>query len=221
MPPIESRACDADGDPQTAWRSWACRRPIRCNPGTMARDYKPKRKRPGSRFSGWIGVAAAWPPALAIAAAIYVKDHGPMPGHQDGRKIRKKKARIGDPSDADNAEAGRVRRLVGSRTRFYDISQVRSCGALEKDKDVRPDHRPRYPARPAAAPMSLQAGSYKNCPQTPAGSREASRCRASKSRFKMWSVDNEPGTGSASGPISNLGRSSTPGLRSAKADVDV
>ena len=67
----------------------------------MARDYKPKRKRPGSGFSGWIGVVCGLAAGLAIAAAVYVKDHRPDPsGVKLASKPDKKSSRDGDPGEA-------------------------------------------------------------------------------------------------------------------------
>ena len=40
----------------------------------MARDYKPKRNKPGG-FSGWLGLACGLGLGLAVAAVIYLKDH--------------------------------------------------------------------------------------------------------------------------------------------------
>jgi cell division protein FtsN len=184
----------------------------------MARDYKPKRKRPGSRFSGWFGVGCGLAAGLAIAAAIYVKDHRPdAPGIKMAAKIDKKKARIGDPSDADNAEAG-VSDDSGKSYAFYDMLPKFEVVVPEKDKDVRPDIRAVPETR--SGTHVLQAGSYKNF-------ADADRVRAKlalqgvESKVQKVSVDNDTWHRIRIGPISNLGELNR--LRSVlrKADVDV
>jgi cell division protein FtsN len=184
----------------------------------MARDYKPKRKRPGSRFSGWIGVACGLAAGLAIAVAVYIKDHRPdAPGIKMAAKVDKKKVRIGDPSDTDSAEAG-VPDDSGKSYAFYDMLPKFEVVVPEKDKEVRPDIRAVPETR--SGTYVLQAGSYKNF-------ADADRVRAKlalqgvESKVQKVSVDNDTWHRIRIGPISNLGELNR--LRSIlrKADVDV
>jgi hypothetical protein len=184
----------------------------------MARDYKPKRRRTGSRFSGWIGVGCGLAAGLAIAAAIYVKDHRPdAPGIRTAVKIDKKKGRLGEPPDADSGEAGTPDE-AGKSYAFYDMLPKFEVVVPEKDKDVRPDIRAIPETR--SGTYVLQAGSYKNF-------SDADRVRAKlalqgvESKVQKVSVDNDTWHRIRIGPISNLGELNR--LRSIlrKADVDV
>jgi len=185
----------------------------------MARDYKPKRKRPGSGFSGWIGVVCGLAAGLAIAAAIYVKDHRPdVPGiNKVAAKPDKKKPRAGDAADADGGDAGAPDDSAKSYA-FYDMLPKFEVVVPEKDKDVRPDTRAVPETR--AGTYVLQAGSYKNF-------ADADRVRAKlalqgvESKVQKVSVDSDTWHRIRSGPISNLNELNR--LRSIlrKADVDV
>src|ERR1700744_2279544 len=105
----------------------------------MARDYKPKRKRPGSGFSGGIGAVCGLVAGLAIAAAIYVKDHRPeASGVKVTPKLDRKKSRGGDSVETDNADAGTSDDSSKSYA-FYDMLPKFEVVVPEKDKDVRPD----------------------------------------------------------------------------------
>jgi cell division protein FtsN len=184
----------------------------------MARDYKPKRKRPGSGFSGWIGVACGLAAGLAIAAAIYVKDHRPdAPGVKIAAKIDKKKARGGDASDADGADAGTSDDSAKSYA-FYDMLPKFEVVVPEKDKDVRPDTRAVPETR--SGTYVLQAGSYKNF-------ADADRVRAKlalqgvESKVQKVSVDNDTWHRIRIGPISKLDELNRMRSILRKADVDV
>jgi cell division protein FtsN len=174
----------------------------------MARDYKPKRKRPGSGFPGWIGALCGLAAGLVIAAAVYVKDHRPeAPGVKVAPKIDKKRSRGGDSPDTDSADAGAP-----------DDSAKFEVVVPEKDKDVRPDTRAVPETRNGT--YVLQAGSYKNF-------ADADRVRAKlalqgvESKVQKVSVDNDTWHRIRIGPISNLDELNR--LRSIlrKADVDV
>lgn len=184
----------------------------------MARDYKPKRKRPGSGFPGWIGVLCGLAAGLAIAAAIYVKDHRPeVPGLKAATKLDKKKFRGGDSSDADNADAGASDDSAKSYA-FYDMLPKFEVVVPEKDKDVRPDTRGVPETRTGT--YVLQAGSYKNF-------ADADRVRAKlalqgvESKVQKVSVDNDTWHRIRIGPISNLNELNRLRTILRKADVDV
>jgi hypothetical protein len=162
----------------------------------MARDYKPKRKRPGSKFSGWIGVVCGLAAGLAIAAAIYVKDHRPdAAGTKVTAKTDKKHPRGGELGEADNAESGPPDDSAKSYA-FYSMLPKFEVVVPEKDKDVRPDARAVPETR--SGTYVLQAGSY--APNW--------RCRGSSPRFRKSRSTTIPGTGSASVP-SRIWTSST------------
>ncbi len=184
----------------------------------MARDYKPRRKRPGSGFSGWIGVVCGLAAGLAIAAAIYVKDHRPdAPGVKISAKADKKHPHGGDSADADNADTGAPDDSAKSYA-FYSMLPKFEVVVPEKDKDVRPDTRAVPETR--SGTYVLQAGSYKNF-------ADADRVRAKlalqgvESKVQKVSVDNDTWHRIRIGPISNLDELNR--LRSIlrKADVDV
>ncbi|MGD0503097.1 MAG: SPOR domain-containing protein [Steroidobacteraceae bacterium] len=184
----------------------------------MARDYKPKRKRPGSKFSGWIGVVCGLAAGLAIAAAIYVKDHRPdAAGTKVTAKTDKKHPRGGELGEADNAESGPPDDSAKSYA-FYSMLPKFEVVVPEKDKDVRPDARAVPETR--SGTYVLQAGSYKNF-------ADADRVRAKlalqgvESKVQKVSVDNDTWHRIRIGPISNLDELNH--LRSVlrKADVDV
>jgi len=183
----------------------------------MARDYKPKRKTAGQPISGWIGVGCGLAAGLAIAAAIYVKDHRPdAPGIRwPPRSTRKRLASATRPTPTT------PRRLSddsGKSYAFYDMLPKFEVVVPEKDKDVRPDIRAVPETR--SGTYVLQAGSYNNF-------ADADRVRAKprvagrRVQGQKVSVDNDTGTGIRIGPISNLGELNR--LRSVlrKADVDV
>jgi cell division protein FtsN len=184
----------------------------------MARDYKPKRKRPGSGFSGWIGVACGLAAGLAIAAVIYVKDHRPeAPGVKVAAKLDRKKARGGETSDPDGTDSGAPDDSAKSYA-FYDMLPKFEVVVPERDKEVRPDIRAVPETR--GGTYVLQAGSYKNF-------ADADRVRAKlalqgvESKVQKVSVDNDTWHRIRIGPISNLDELNR--LRSIlrKADVDV
>ncbi|HEX4152888.1 MAG TPA: SPOR domain-containing protein [Steroidobacteraceae bacterium] len=186
----------------------------------MARDYKPKRKRPAPGFSGWVGVACGLAAGLALAAAVYIKDHRPdaadaAPSPRSAAKIEKRKPRGGD--SGDGADAGTQGDSAKSYA-FYDMLPKFEVVVPEKDKDVRPDTRAVPETR--SGTYVLQAGSYKNF-------ADADRVRAKlalqgvESKVQKVSVDNDTWHRIRIGPISKLDELNR--LRSIlrKADVDV
>jgi cell division protein FtsN len=185
----------------------------------MARDYKPKRKRPGSGFSGWIGVICGLAAGLAIAVVIYVKDHRPeAPGTKADTKVEKKKRHGGDAMDAADAGDAEVPDDSAKSYAFYDMLPKFEVVVPEKEKDVRPDTRAVPETR--SGTYVLQAGSYKTF-------ADADRVRAKlalqgvESKVQKVSVDNDTWHRIRIGPISNLDELNR--LRSTlrKADVDV
>jgi cell division protein FtsN len=184
----------------------------------MARDYKPKRKRPGSGFPGWIGALCGLAAGLVIAAAVYVKDHRPeAPGVKVAPKIDKKRSRGGDSPDTDSADAGAPDDSAKSYA-FYDMLPKFEVVVPEKDKDVRPDTRAVPETRNGT--YVLQAGSYKNF-------ADADRVRAKlalqgvESKVQKVSVDNDTWHRIRIGPISNLNELNRLRTILRKADVDV
>jgi cell division protein FtsN len=182
----------------------------------MARDYKPRRKRPGGGFSGWLGVAGGLAAGLLIAAGIYVKDHRPdTAAARTATKTEKKKPRRSDPVEADaDSEAPDSPKSYA----FYDMLPKFEVVVPEKDKDVHPDSRAVPETR--SGTYVLQAGSYKNF-------ADADRVRAKlalqgvESKVQKVSVDNDTWHRIRIGPISNLNELNR--LRSVlrRADVDV
>ena len=184
----------------------------------MARDYKPKRKRPGGGFSGWIGVVCGLAAGLAIAAAVYVKDHRPDPsGVKLAAKPDKKRSRGGDAGEADATESG-APDDSGKSYAFYDMLPKFEVVVPEKEKDVRPDTRAVPETR--SGTYVLQAGSYKNF-------ADADRVRAKlalqgvESKVQKVSVDNDTWHRIRIGPISKLDELNRLRQVLRKADVDV
>ena len=184
----------------------------------MARDYKPKRKRPGSGFSGWIGVLCGLAAGLAIAAAIYVKDHRPdASGVKAVVKTDKKRPRGGDSVETDSNESGTSDDSAKSYA-FYDMLPKFEVVVPEKDKEVRPDTRPVPETR--SGTYVLQAGSYKNF-------ADADRVRAQlalqgiESKVQKVSVDNDTWHRIRIGPITKLEELNRLRQILRKADVDV
>jgi cell division protein FtsN len=182
----------------------------------MARDYRPKRK-PAGRFSGWTGLACGLGLGLAIAGAVYIKDHRPDAPAARIAKVDKKKRPSNEPPDAEGADSGAAEDSAKSYT-FYDMLPKFEVVVPEKEKDVRPDIRAVPETRRGT--YVLQAGSYKNF-------ADADRVRAKlalqgvESKVQKVSVDNDTWHRIRIGPISNLDELNR--LRSIlrKADVDV
>jgi cell division protein FtsN len=184
----------------------------------MARDYKPKRKRPGGGFSGWTGVVCGLAAGLAIAAVVYFKDHRPdSPGIKVAAKADKKHSRGGESSEADNAESGPADDSAKSYA-FYSMLPKFEVVVPEKDKEVRPDARAVPETR--SGTYVLQAGSYKNF-------SDADRVRAKlalqgvESKVQKVSVDNDTWHRIRIGPVSNLDELNHLRAILRKADVDV
>jgi cell division protein FtsN len=184
----------------------------------MVRDYKPKRRRPGS-FSGWIGLLAGLGVGLAVAAGVYIRDHRPDAPLQPIAKTDKRKAHGSEA--APDAESGVDPGGADDSGRSYDFySSLPKFEVVvpEKEKDVRPDIRAVPETRRGT--YVLQAGSYKNF-------ADADRVRAQlalqgvESKVQKVSVDNDTWHRIRIGPISNLDQLNRLRTILRKADVDV
>jgi cell division protein FtsN len=177
----------------------------------MARDFKPKYKKPGS-FSGWLGLGLGLGLGLAVAGVIYLKDHrldAPMAG---ASKVAKKR-----PHGMDAPESG-VPVADDSKTyAFYEMLPKFEVVVPEKDKDVRPDIKSVPETR--SGTYVLQAGSYKNF-------ADADRVRAKlallgiESNVQKVTVDNDTWHRIRIGPISKLDELNRKREILHKADVD-
>jgi cell division protein FtsN len=185
----------------------------------MARDYRPRHRRPAGGFSGWVGLACGLAFGLAIAAGVYIKDHRPDTQSAQIAKIDKKKPRNNNeaPPDADGADPG-APDDAGRPYDFYDRLPKFEVVVPEKEKDVRPDVRAVPETRRGT--YVLQAGSYKNF-------ADADRVRAQlalqgiESKVQKVSVDNDTWHRIRIGPISNLDQLNRLRTILRKADVDV
>jgi cell division protein FtsN len=178
----------------------------------MARDFKPKYKKPGG-FSGWLGLGLGLGLGFAVAVVIYLKDHRldvPMAGTS---KVIKKR-----PHGMDAPEAG-VPAADDSKTyAFYEMLPKFEVVVPEKDKDVRPDIKSVPETR--SGTYVLQAGSYKNF-------ADADRVRAKlallgvESNVQKVTVDSDTWHRIRIGPISKLDELNRKREILHKADVDV
>jgi cell division protein FtsN len=179
----------------------------------VARDYKPKRRRPGG-FSGWIGLWSGLALGLAIAAVVYIKDHRPdAPLTHVAKKPKPRGSEAADPDSSDPATVDDP----GGNYSFYDQLPRFEVVVPEKDKDVHPDARSVPETRRGT--YVLQAGSYKNF-------ADADRVRAQlalqgvESKVQKVSVDNDTWHRIRIGPISDLDKLNRLRERLRKADVD-
>jgi cell division protein FtsN len=183
----------------------------------VARDYKAKsrRKTPGG-FSGWLGVVCGLGVGLAIAGAVYLKDHR---SDAPPAKIAKaaKKPHGNEPPEADAGDSAAPEQ-PGKAYDFYDQLPKFEVVVPEKDKDVRPDLKPAPETRRGT--YVLQAGSYKNF-------ADADRVRAQlalqgvESKVQKVSVDNDTWHRIRIGPITKLDELNRLRQILRKADVDV
>jgi hypothetical protein len=168
----------------------------------MARDYKPKRRKPGG-FSGWAGLVLGLGMGLAVAGVVYFKDHrlrGARAAHREGRQeeiARRRPAELGSGDSGGVADAGGTER-PGKPYDFYDMLPKFEVVVPEKDKDVKRDILPAPETRRGT--YVLQAGSYKNF-------ADADRVRAQlalqgiESKVQKVSVDNDTWHRIRIGPI--------------------
>jgi cell division protein FtsN len=179
----------------------------------MARDYKPKHKKPGG-FSGWLGLALGLGLGLALAGVIYLKDHRlDVPMSSTPGKVIKKR-----PHGNEAPEAGDPVADDSKTYAFYEMLPKFEVVVPEKDKDVRPDIKSVPETR--AGTYVLQAGSYKNF-------ADADRVRAKlallgvESNAQKVTVENDTWYRIRIGPISKLDELNRKRQTLRKADVDV
>ena len=177
----------------------------------MARDYRPKRRKPGA-FSGWMGGLCGLAAGLAVAGLVYFKDHRPDAPIARSSKADKRKSHGSELPDADDSGA------EAKSYDFYDMLPKFDRVVPEKDKDVRPDTKSVPETRRGT--YVLQAGSYKNY-------ADADRVRAKlalqgvESKVQKVSVDNDTWHRIRIGPISKLDELNRLRQILHKADVDV
>ena len=178
----------------------------------MARDYRPKRSKPG-RFSGWIGLSCGLALGLAVAGVVYLKDHrldAPVAG---AGKVIKKRSHGNEPPEPADSGADESKSYA-----FYEMLPKFEVVVPEKDKDVRPDIKSVPETR--SGTYVLQAGSYKNF-------SDADRVRAKlalqgiESNVQKVTVDNDTWHRIRIGPISKLDELNRMRQILRKADVDV
>jgi cell division protein FtsN len=185
----------------------------------MARDYKPKRGKPGG-FSGWLGLACGLGLGLAVALVVYLKDHrldAPAASASAstgiGKPAKKRSHSNEPPEPADTGSEEPAKSYA-----FYDALPKFEVVVPEKDKEVRPDIKSVPETRPGT--YVLQAGSYKNF-------ADADRVRAKlalqgiESKVQKVSVDNDTWHRIRIGPISKLDDLNRMRQILRKADVDV
>jgi cell division protein FtsN len=181
----------------------------------MARDFKPKRRKPGG-FSGWLGLACGLALGLAVAGVVYLKDHrldAPVTGSSPGKPVKKKSHYNEPPEPADAGSEEPAKSYA-----FYDALPKFEVVVPEKDKEVRPDIKSVPETRPGT--YVLQAGSYKNF-------ADADRVRAKlalqgiESKVQKVSVDNDTWHRIRIGPVSKLDELNRLRQILRKADVDV
>ena len=178
----------------------------------MARDYRPKRSKPGS-FSGWIGLACGLGLGLGVAAVVYLKDHRLDAPAASAGKIAKKKIHGSEAPDGGDTGADDSKSYA-----FYEMLPKFEVVVPEKDKDVRPDIKPVPETRPGT--YMLQAGSYKNF-------ADADRVRAQlalqgiESKVQKVTIDSDTWHRIRIGPISKLDELNRLRQVLRKADVDV
>jgi len=184
----------------------------------MARDYKARRRNsPATGFSGWTGVVIGLSVGLAVAGAVYLKDHHGDMTPAPAAKAVKKKGRPNDPQDADSGGTSAADTPAKSYD-FYDMLPKFEVVVPEKEKDVKPDIRPVPETRRGT--YVLQAGSYKNA-------ADAERVRAQlalqgiEAKVQKVSVDSDTWSRVRIGPLTNLDELNRLRQILRKADIDV
>jgi cell division protein FtsN len=178
----------------------------------MARDYKPKRRKPGG-FSGWLGLSLGLGLGLAAAGVIYLKDHRLDAPMSSTGKPTKKRSHGNEAPEAGDPVADDSKTYA-----FYEMLPKFEVVVPEKDKDVRPDIKSVPETR--SGTYVLQAGSYKNF-------SDADRVRAKlallgiESNVQKVTVDNDTWHRIRIGPISKLDDLNRMRQTLHKADVDV
>ncbi len=184
----------------------------------MARDYKARRRKvPATGFSGWTGVVIGLSIGLALAGAVYLRDHRADVAPLPTAKLVKKKGRANDLQEADSSDAGAVD-APAKTYNFYDMLPKFEVVVPEKEKDVKPDIRPVPETRRGT--YVLQAGSYRNA-------ADAERVRAQlalqgvEAKVQKVSVDSDSWLRVRIGPLTNLDELNRLRQILRKADIDV
>jgi cell division protein FtsN len=178
----------------------------------MARDYRPKRNKPGG-FSGWVGLVCGLGLGLGVAAVVYLKDHRLDAPAASAGKVAKKKIHGNEPPDSGDTGVDDSKSYA-----FYEMLPKFEVVVPEKDRDVRPDIKPVPETRPGT--YMLQAGSYKNF-------ADADRVRAQlalqgiESKVQKVTIDTDTWHRIRIGPISKLDELNRLRQVLRKADVDV
>jgi cell division protein FtsN len=183
----------------------------------MARDYKPRRKKPMTApgragMPVWLVFVCGLGLGLAIAAVVYLKDHKlDAPQSNAGRPAKRKLRNTETPDLADTEEPPKV-------YDFYDQLPKFEVVVPEKEKDVHPDIR--YVPETRRGTYVLQAGSYKEY-------ADADRVRAKlalqgmEAKVQKVSVDRDSWYRIRIGPIAKLDDLNRMRQVLRKADVDV
>ncbi len=185
----------------------------------MPRDYKARRRKApvGAGLSGWAGILIGLSIGLAIAGAVYLKDHHAEASAAPAIKVGKNRPRPNDPQDADGSGAAGISAPANTYS-FYEMLPKFEVVVPEKEKDVKPDIRPVPETRPGT--YVLQAGSYKNA-------SDAERVRAQlvrqgvEAKVQKVSVDADSWERVRIGPITNLDDLNRLRQILRKADVEV
>ena len=178
----------------------------------MARDYKPKHRKP-SGFSGWLGLGLCLGLGLAAAGVVYLKDHRLDAPISSSGKPNKKHFHGAEAPEAGDPVADDSKTYA-----FYEMLPKFEVVVPEKDKDVRPDIKSVPETR--SGTYVLQAGSYKNF-------SDADRVRAKlallgiESNVQKVTVDNDTWHRIRIGPIYKLDDLNRTRQTLHKADVDV
>jgi cell division protein FtsN len=184
----------------------------------MTRDYKARRRKaPSTGFSGWTGMVIGLSIGLALAGAIYLKDHRADLSPPAGAKPVKKKAHPFDTADTDSTDTGTPDAPAKSYS-FYDMLPKFEVVVPEKEKDVKPDIRAAPETRRGT--YVLQTGTYKNV-------ADADRARAQLSllgiegNVQKVTVNSDSWLRVRIGPVTSLDELNRLRQLLRKADIDV
>jgi cell division protein FtsN len=184
----------------------------------MTRDYKARRRKaPATGFSGWTGLVIGLSIGLALAGAIYLKDHHADLAPPPAAKAVKKKVHPFDTADSDSADTGTPDAPAKSYS-FYDMLPKFEVVVPEKEKDVKPDIRAAPETRRGT--YVLQTGTYKNV-------ADADRARAQLSllgiegNVQKVTVNSDSWLRVRIGPVTSLDELNRLRQVLRKADIDV
>jgi len=182
----------------------------------MARDYK-ARKRKSAGFSGWTTFGVGLCLGLAVAVAVYVRDHRGDAPPAPVVKAPKKKGHGSEPQDAGGGDAA-VPDTPPKTYDFYNMLPKFEVIVPEKDRDVKPDVHQAPETRRGT--YVLQVGTYKEF-------ADADRERAQlalqgvESYVEKVSVNNNSWQRVRVGPIRNLDELNRLRQLLRKADLNV